>query len=135
MSEPIFQALSQRDERVLVENEYPQPDGSTLVIPNDGVPTQVANPVRATLRTAVAVLVSLVLALPTLNAVLAALQAYLSEQGQVVVPAWVWLAVNGTAAAVVFISGLITRLLAVPGVNEFVKTHIPGLAAIPISKG
>lgn len=122
----------QSDQRVLVVNEYPQPDGGTLAVPNDGVPTQVANPGRATLRTALAVLVGLVAALPTLNATLAALQAYLSEQAQVVIPAWVWLVVNGTAAVLLFISGLVTRLLAVPGVNEWVKAHLPALAAIPL---
>jgi len=122
----------QSDQRVLVVGEYPQPDGSTLEVPNDGVPTQVANPGRATLRTALAVLVGLLAALPTLNATLAALQAYLSEQAQVVIPAWVWLVVNGTAAVLLFISGLVTRLLAVPGVNEWVKAHLPALAAIPL---
>lgn len=122
----------QSDQRVISTAVEIQPDGSTLVIPNDGVPTQVANPARATLRTVVAVLVSLVLALPTLNAVLAALQAYLIEQTSVEVPAWVWLAVNGTAALVVFVSGLITRVLAVPGVNTWIKAHIPALAAIPL---
>lgn len=122
----------QSDQRVLVVSEYPQPDGSTLEVPNDGVPTQVANPGRATLRTALAVLIGLVAALPTLNATLAALQAYLSEQAQVVIPAWVWLVVNGSAAVLLFISGLVTRLLAVPGVNEWVKAHLPALAAIPL---
>ena len=122
----------QSDQRVLVVGEYPQPDGGTLEVPNDGVPTQVANPARATLRTVVAVLVALLAALPTLNAVLASLQAYLSEQTQVAIPAWVWVAVNATAALLLFISGLITRLLAVPGVNEWIKAHVPGLAAIPL---
>jgi len=122
----------QSDQRVLVVGEYPQPDGSTLEVPNDGVPTQVANPGRATLRTAVAVAVGLLAALPTLNATLAALQAYLSEQAQVVIPAWVWLVVNGTAAVLLFISGLVTRLLAVTGVNQWVKAHLPALAAIPL---
>lgn len=122
----------QRDQRVLVTGEYAQLDGSTLEVPNDGVPTQVANPGRATLRTAVAVLVGLVAALPTLNAILAALQDYLSQQAQVVIPEWVWLAVNGTAALLLFISGLVTRLLAVPGVNEWVKARLSWLAAIPL---
>jgi type II secretory pathway component PulF len=122
----------QSDQRVISQSEYEQPDGGTLVVPNDGVPTQVANPSRATLRTVVAVLVALVAALPTLNAVLASLQAYLSEQTQVVIPTWVWLAVNGTAALLLFVSGLITRILAVPGVNEWIKSHLPALAAIPL---
>lgn len=122
----------QRDERVLTSVEYTQPDGGVLEVPNDGVPTQVANPGRATLRTVLAVLIGLLAALPTLNAVLASLQAYLSEQTQVVIPAWVWLAVNGTAAILLFISGLITRILAIPGVNEWIKAHLPGIAAIPL---
>lgn len=131
MASPIFDRV-QADQRIISTAEYDQADGSQLVIPNDGVPTQVANPGRATLRTVLAVIVGLVLALPTINAVLAALQAYLAEQTQVDVPAWVWLAVNGSAALVLFISGLITRLLAVPGVNEWVKAHLPALAAIPL---
>lgn len=122
----------QSDQRVIVVNEYEQPSGDTIVVPNDGVPTQVANPGRATLRTAVAVLVGLVAALPTLNAILAALQGYLSEQTQVVIPSWVWLAVNATAALLLFISGLVTRLLAVPGVNEWIKARLSWLAAIPL---
>lgn len=122
----------QSDQRVVLVNSYDQPDGSTLEVPNDGVPTQVANPGRATLRTAVAVLVGLVAALPTLNAILAALQGYLSEQAQVVIPEWVWLAVNGTAALLLFISGLVTRLLAVPGVNDWIKARLSWLAAIPL---
>jgi xanthine/uracil/vitamin C permease (AzgA family) len=129
MSETI-----QRDQRVLSTEVIPLNGGDVLEVPNDGVPTQVANPFRATLRTIVAVLVGLILALPTLNGVLAALQAYLAEQTELSVPAWVWLAVNGSAAVVVFVSGLITRLLAVPGVNEWIKAHIPALAAIPLVK-
>ena len=122
----------QSDTRVLVQNEYPQPDGSTLVVPNDGVPTQVANPGRAVIRTLVANVVGLIVLLPTINATLAALQAFLTEQTIYEIPAWVWLAVNGAAAACTFISLGITRLLAVPGVNEWVKAHLPALAAIPL---
>lgn len=122
----------QSDTRIITVGTYAQPDGSTLEVPNDGIPTQVANPGRAVIRTALAVLIGLVAALPTLNGVLAALQAYLAEQAEVVIPTWVWLAVNGTAALLLFVSGLITRVLAVPGVNEWVKAHLPALAAIPL---
>ena len=67
----------QSDTRVLVQNEYPQPDGSTLVVPNDGVPTQVANPGRAVIRTLVANVVGLIVLLPTINATLEWVKAHL----------------------------------------------------------
>lgn len=132
MTQP--QDYLQRDERVIYTAEHAGPDGSVLVIPNDGVPTQVANPGRAVIRTLVANLVGLLLALPTINGALAALQDFLSTQTIYELPAWVWLVVNGAAALFLFVSLGITRLLAVPGVNEWVKRHIPGLAAIPLAK-
>lgn len=122
----------QSDQRVLVVSEYPQPDGSTLEVPNDGVPTQVANPGRAVIRTAVAYLVGLIALLPVINAGLAALQAFLVEQTYIELAPWVWVAVNGAVAVSAFISLGITRLLAVPGINEWVKARLPWLAAIPL---
>lgn len=122
----------QSDTRVLVVGEYPQPDGTVLEVPNDGVPTQVANPGRAVLRTAMAVLVGLVALLPTINAVLAALQAYLAEQTYIELAPWVWIVVNGAVAVSAFITVGITRLLAVPGVNDWIKSKMAWLAAIPL---
>lgn len=102
-----------------------------LPVASEVTPSQVANPARATLRTVVAVLVGLLVALPTINTALLALQGYLSEQTAVVLPSWVWLVVNGAVAVVTLVSGVVTRLLAVPGVNAWIVEHLPGLSAIP----
>jgi len=124
----------QLDARVISRGEVELADGSQLVIPNEGVPTQVANPGRAVVRTLVANLVGLLVALPTINAALAALQDFLATQTLYELPAWVWVVVNGAAAAFLFVSLLITRLMAVPGINEWVKRYIPALAPIPLVK-
>lgn len=126
--------LIQRDQRVLSTEVVPLNGGDVLEIPNDGVPTQVANPGRAVIRTAVAYLLGLVALLPVINAGLAALQAFLVEQTYIELAPWVWVAVNGAVAVSAFISLGITRLLAVPGINEWVKAHLPWLAAIPLVK-
>lgn len=122
----------QSDTRVISEAVYEQPSGDTLVVPNDGVPTQVANPGRAVIRTALAILSGLIVALPTINAALLALQAYLAEQTYIELAPWVWVVVNGAVAISAFIAVGITRLLAVPGVNEWVKARLPWLAPIPL---
>lgn len=124
----------QTDERQIDTTVIGDPTSvaGAFILPNDGVPTQVANPVRTTLRTVAAGLVGLLVALPTVNLVLAALQDYLNEQTAVVIPAPVWLVLNGATAVVVLLSGIVTRVLAVPGVNTWVKRHLPGLAAIPL---
>lgn len=126
--------IIQQDQRVLATGVHPLGGGDVLEIPNDGVPTQVANPGRAVVRTLVANLVGFILLLPTINAALAALQDFLATQTIYEMPSWVWLVVNGAAAFFLFISLGITRLLAVPGVNEWIKRHVPALAAIPVVK-
>ena len=97
---------------------------------NTGVPTQVANPARAVLRTVVAALVWLILALPVANLILSEVAAYLQEQTSLEVAPWVWVAVNGALATVAFVTGLITRILAVPAVNTWLTLHLPVLAPI-----
>lgn len=97
-----------------------------------GTPTQVANPGRATLRTVVAVIVGLIVALPTINSILLVVQDELTKQTDFTIPAWVWLVINIALGVIALITGLITRILAIPGVNEWIKAHVPGLAAIPL---
>lgn len=122
----------QSDERQILTNEIPLGDGSALVIPNDGVPTQVANPSRAGWRTFVQAI------LPTLlviNGALLALQGVLSSpEYSGYVPAWAWAAVNGGLLISAFLSKAIAQVMAVPGVNEWIKAHLPALAAIPLRK-
>lgn len=132
----------QTDERQLTVTAIPgavitDASGSTyeadgLVLVNDGVPTQVANPKRATLRTVVAVIVGLVIALPLVNSFLLILQSELAKVTAFEIPAWIWAAINVTLAAVALVGGIVTRVLAIPGVNEWIKAHVPGLAAIPL---
>jgi hypothetical protein len=75
-------------------------------------PTQTQHPWRATVRTVAAVGVPLLLALP----------AIVDALGVGSVP---WVAGLLAAAA-----GL-TRMLAVPAVNEWLREYVPGLAAQP----
>ena len=124
------------DERVLntVELAHTE-DGGTLVASNLGVPTQVANPFRATLRTVAAVAVGLVLALPVVNAVLAIVADELARSGAEL-PAWLWATVNGAIGVVAVVSGIVTRVLAIPGVNDWLASHAVtrGLTAVPLQK-
>lgn len=75
-------------------------------------PTQARHPWRATARTALAAALPLAPLLPELVDVLG-LRAY----------AW--------AGGVVATAGVITRVLAVPGVNAWLTRHVPALAASP----
>lgn len=99
---------------------------------NVGVATQLANPSRATARTAVAVLVGIVIALPVLNSALLIVQDELTRQSDLSIAPWVWLAVNGALAAVGLVSSIVTRVLAVPGVNSWIESHVPALAPVRI---
>lgn len=75
-------------------------------------PTQARHPWRATIRTAFATALPLVPLLPELVDALG-LQAY----------AW--------AGGIVAAAGVVTRVLAVPGVNAWLQRHLPALAAAP----
>ena len=52
-----------------------------------------------------------------------------TEQTDVTVPGWVFLVLNGVIAVTALIIGLVARLMAVPGVNEWL-TNI-GLGSVP----
>lgn len=78
--------------------------------PEASVPTQIRHPVRATVRTVIAVVVSLASLLP-----------YVAAQADVdAVPA---------VAQVLVVAAAITRIMAIPGVNEWLTSI--GLGATP----
>lgn len=78
------------------------------------------------LRTIVQALIVLV---PVLNGAAAAVVAYLNEQTDVTIPAWVFLVLNGVIAVTALAMGLVARLMAVPGVNTWL-TNL-GLGSVP----
>ena len=122
----------QQDERVVSTSETTLDDGSTLVIPNDGVPTQVANPSRAMLRTAVAAIIGLA---AVLNPVLAVIVDVLREIDPTVpIPPTVFVFLNGAILFTTAVISGVTRILAIPGVNAWIVRYLPWLAAIPVVK-
>jgi hypothetical protein len=81
--------------------------------------TQERNPRSAVLRTVLAAGVSL---FPLLNGVLLAVMGAL-EPYRVYLPGWVFLGLNGTLVAATVLAALVTRVLAVPGVNEWLRKY------------
>lgn len=80
------------------------------------------------LRTFVQALVVLV---PLANAVGAAVIDYLNTQTDVTVPGWVFLALNAVVVGTAFVMGLVARIMAVPGVNDWLTKL--GLGSVPKS--
>lgn len=91
--------------------------------------TQEANPGRAVFRTFFAALLGFA---PLVNGVLLAVQDWLAANTDVV-PAELALWVNGVLVACLALVALVTRVLAVPGVNDWLRKHLAVLA--PDSKG
>ncbi|ROP78339.1 hypothetical protein EDF18_0985 [Frigoribacterium sp. PhB107] len=89
--------------------------------------TQIANPVRATVRTVVQALVVLI---PLVNIAAGVLIDYLNTQTDLVVPAWAFLVLNGAVAVTSFVIGLVTRLMATPAVDQALTRYVPWLAAL-----
>lgn len=86
------------------------------------MPTQVAHPWRATLRTMTAVLISaMAIYLLAIPIILDGLKDYLPEGAQ----GWLM----GSVAFVTALSGVITRVMALPAVNEALTAM--GLGASP----
>lgn len=107
----------------------PNPADERPVAP--GTPTQVANPRRTTIRTAVQAYLPLVLILiPLLNSVLIAVADFLANESAVTMPAWVFAVVNGGVLVTGFIIALTARVMAVPGVADFIARRLPFLAPI-----
>ena len=91
--------------------------------------TQEANPGRAVFRTIFAAAVAL---FPLVNGILVAVQDWLTEYTDTI-PTEVALWVNGVLVAALALLALVTRVLAVPGVNDWLRKHLAVLA--PDSKG
>ncbi|KQR01500.1 hypothetical protein ASF74_08010 [Arthrobacter sp. Leaf145] len=83
--------------------------------------TQERNPRSAVLRT---VLVAAVALFPLLNAALKILVEEL-EPYRVHLPEWMFIALNVAITVVVVIIGVCTRILAIPGVNEWLRKYVP----------
>lgn len=93
------------------------------------VSTQEANPGKAVNRT----VFSAVLAFfPLVNGILLSIQSWLTESTDIV-PAEMYGWVNGVLVACLALVALVTRVLAVPGVNDWLRDHLAVLA--PDSKG
>jgi ABC-type uncharacterized transport system permease subunit len=87
--------------------------------------TQVANPVRASVRTVVQALVVLV---PLVNVAAGIVISYLNEQADLAVPGWAFVILNAVLAATSLIIGMVARLMANPLVNAWVTRTLPWLA-------
>ncbi len=85
-------------------------------------------PVQRVLRT---ILQALIVLVPAANALALAIVDYLNTQTDVTVPGWVFLVLNGVIIGSAFMMGLVARIMAVPGVNDWL-TKI-GLGSIPKS--
>lgn len=85
----------------------------------NSTPTQSQHPWRAVARTALAVISALAVAAPSI--VDAITNGDASRLG-------------ATGAVVLAVSGGITRVLALPGVNDFLERFLPWLAAAPASE-
>lgn len=114
----------------------PTTDQKQVTLGNLGVPTQVANPRRATWRTVVQSIIGvLVVAVPLVNVVLGQINDYLRQQTDVAVPAWVWIVLNAGLAITALAAGLISRIMNTPGVADFIAKYLPFLAPIKATKG
>lgn len=93
------------------------------------VSTQEANPGRATVRTFFAALLAFA---PLVNGVLLAVQGWVEANTDIIpVELAVW--VNGVLVAGLALVALVTRVMAAPGVNDWLRKHLAVLA--PDSKG
>lgn len=86
--------------------------------------TQETNPGRAVGRTLLAALVAF---FPLVNGVLLAVQDWLT-QNTAIIPATLFTWANGILIAGLALAALVTRILAVPGVNDWLRKHLRILA-------
>lgn len=85
--------------------------------------TQERNPGAAVRRT----LVAIVALIPVVNAI-AGITIELLEPYQVHVPVWVFPALNGILVATALLAAWVTRILALPVVNDWLRAHLPSFA-------
>lgn len=89
------------------------------------VPTQVANPGRASFRSFVQ---NLIAGLLLVNPVFLVVQQTMNEFSNIVFPGWAWATVNGVVVGSALVATLITRIMALRGVNSFIEEHVHILA-------
>lgn len=100
-----------------VYNEDGTPAEVNVATPVDtGVPTQIAHPNKATWRTVFAVLVAVLSGVILLGPEI--IQAILAEE---TLPENIRLALTAVSTVIIAIAGIITRIMAIPGVNELLK--------------
>lgn len=108
---------------------------------NSGVPTQVANPKRASWRTYVQAVIGF---LAGANILLPLLAVYLTENAPQLetylgpVYGWIVLGVNAAIVILGLLSKLVALFMAQPRINAWIVKHLPGLAAIkptPVDDG
>lgn len=87
------------------------------------VSTQEMNPWSAVRRTVAAVLALI----PVLNGVMA-ITIEMLKPYEVYLPAWVFPALNGVLVATALLAAWVTRVLAMPGVNDWLRKYFPLLA-------
>lgn len=88
------------------------------------VSTQEKNPRSASVRTGLAALIGMLLLLnPILGVVIEVLRPY-----DAVVPGWVFLWLNGAITVTAVGIALVTRIMAIPGVNDWLRTYAKWLA-------
>lgn len=83
------------------------------------VSTQERNPRSAVARTILAAAVAL---FPLLNGILT-VTIDLLKPYEVHLPGWVFLILNGTLLAATLLAAWVTRILAIPGVNEWLRKY------------
>ena len=112
---------SSQDQKIIVQGE-----GDAL--PNAGVSTQVANPRRASRRT---FFQSLIGNLAALNALLGGLQVFLAEPvfGQAMPPI-LYVYINGAVIIGAGAAKLLTLVMAMPAVDEWIGEKVAILAPI-----
>jgi hypothetical protein len=87
--------------------------------------TQIANPVRATVRTVTQFVIG---AVPVLNVAAGIVIVVLQQQADLAVPGWVFVVLNGILAVTALLIALVTRLMANPVVNAWITKHAAWLA-------
>lgn len=93
------------------------PQTTTPILPVvPPVSTQEANPGKAITRT----LFALLPLFPIVNGIIAAVNEWATDNSASL-PAWVFPIVNGALLVSVLITALVTKILAVPGVNEWLR--------------
>lgn len=89
------------------------------------VSTQELNPRSTSNRTLFQALITL---FPLANAALLVIQGVLLEADQGTIPGWVWAVINGAVLVCGIVMKIASRIMAIPGVNEWLRKYAPWLA-------